>query len=129
MKKIILTSACIMALTTGGAFAQTQPAPGASGQGDVGQSSRGPATKGMTTGKSSNMQNEAADSKGAQSPSAQAPASSRSSNRANLQQGKLSEGTALPSRGRRVRSAWLHHCRRFESRGDVRMFCNWSRLH
>lgn len=70
MKKIILASACIMALTTGGAFAQTQPAPGASGQGDVGPSSRGPATKGMTTGRTSNMQNEASDSKGAKSPSA-----------------------------------------------------------
>lgn len=70
MKKIILASACIMALATGGAFAQTQPAPGASGQGDVGPSSRGPATKGMTTGRSSNMQNEASDSKGAQRPSA-----------------------------------------------------------
>lgn len=70
MKKIILASACVMALATGGAFAQTQPAPGASGQGDVGQSSRGPATKGMTTGKSSNMQNEAGSSKGTQPPSA-----------------------------------------------------------
>ena len=70
MKKIILASACIMALANGGAFAQTQPAPGASGQGDVGPSSRGPATKGMTTGTSSNMQNEAADSKGKQAPSA-----------------------------------------------------------
>jgi hypothetical protein len=74
MKRIILASACIMALATGGAFAQTQPAPGASGQaasgqGDVGPSSRGPATKGMTTGTSSNMQNEAADSKGKQTPS------------------------------------------------------------
>lgn len=70
MKKIILASACVMALATGGALAQTQPAPGASGQGDVGPSSRGPATKGMTTGRSSNMQNEASDGKGAQSPSA-----------------------------------------------------------
>lgn len=70
MKKIILASACMMALATGGAVAQTQPAPGASGQGDVGPSSRGPATKGMTTGRSSNMQNEASDSKGAQHPSA-----------------------------------------------------------
>lgn len=70
MKKIILASACIMALATGGAFGQTQPAPNASGQGGVGQSSRGPATKGMTTGKSSNMQNEASSSKGTQSPSA-----------------------------------------------------------
>lgn len=70
MKKIILASACIMALATGGAFAQTQPAPGASDRGDVGPSSRGPATKGMTTGRTSNMQNETSDSKGAQSPSA-----------------------------------------------------------
>ena len=70
MKKLILASACILALASGSAFAQTQPAPGASGQGDVGPSSRGPATKGMTTGRSSNMQNEAADSKGAQQPSA-----------------------------------------------------------
>lgn len=70
MKKIILAFACFMALATGGAFAQTQPAPGASGQGDVGPSSRGPATKGMTTGRSSNMQNEVSDGKGVQSPSA-----------------------------------------------------------
>ena len=45
MKTIILASACVMALATGGAFAQTQSAPGVSGQGDVGPSSRGPATK------------------------------------------------------------------------------------
>ncbi|WP_245454571.1 hypothetical protein [Bradyrhizobium sp. RP6] len=64
MKKIILASACIMVLATGGAFAQTQPVPGAPGQSDVGPSSRGPATKGMTTGRASNMQNEASDSKG-----------------------------------------------------------------
>ena len=70
MKKIILASACVMALATGGAFAQTQPAPGASSKGDVGPSSRGPATKGMTTGRSSNMQNEASDSKGPQPSSA-----------------------------------------------------------
>ncbi|RXH39701.1 hypothetical protein [Bradyrhizobium zhanjiangense] len=70
MKKIILASACIMTLATGSAFAQTQPAPGASSQSEVGPSSRGPATKGMTTGRASNMQNEASDSKGAQSPSA-----------------------------------------------------------
>jgi hypothetical protein len=70
MKKIILASTCIMALATGGAVAQTQPAPSASGQSDVGPSSRGPATKGMTTGRSSNMQNEASDGKGAQQPSA-----------------------------------------------------------
>lgn len=69
MKKLVLASACIMALATG-AVAQTQPAPGASGQSDVGPSSRGPATKGMTTGRSSNMQNEVSDGKGAQQPSA-----------------------------------------------------------
>ncbi|WP_375159292.1 hypothetical protein [Bradyrhizobium sp. RDT46] len=69
MKKLVLASACIMALATGSAVAQTQPAPGASGQSDVGPSSRGPATKGMTTGRSSNMQNEASDGKGAQQPS------------------------------------------------------------
>ena len=70
MKQIIMASACIMALATGGAFAQTQPAPGASGQGDVGPSSRGPATKGMTTGRASNLQNEVSDGNGAQQPSA-----------------------------------------------------------
>ncbi|MBJ7405737.1 MAG: hypothetical protein JHD07_21490 [Bradyrhizobium sp.] len=66
MKKIILASACIMALATGSASAQTQPVPGASGQSDVGPSSRGPATKGMTTGRASNMQNEVSDGKGQQ---------------------------------------------------------------
>ncbi|PDT88274.1 hypothetical protein CO669_21890 [Bradyrhizobium sp. Y36] len=70
MKTVVLASACLMALAIGGAFAQTQPAPGASSQGEVGPSSRGPATKGMTTGRASNMQNEASDSKGAQHPSA-----------------------------------------------------------
>ena len=43
MKKIILASACILALSAGGAFAQTQPAPGASSEGNVGPG----ATKGM----------------------------------------------------------------------------------
>jgi hypothetical protein len=36
MKKIIMASACVFALSTGGAFAQTQPAPGASSSGNVG---------------------------------------------------------------------------------------------
>ncbi|WGD54718.1 hypothetical protein QA641_12875 [Bradyrhizobium sp. CB1650] len=75
MKQIVLASACILALATGSAFAQTQPAPSASSrgvvdQGGVGPSSRGPATKGMTTVRTSNMQNEAADSKGTQPPTA-----------------------------------------------------------
>jgi hypothetical protein len=36
MKKIALISACILALSTGAAFAQSQPAPGASSEGNVG---------------------------------------------------------------------------------------------
>ena len=36
MKKVILASACILALSVGGALAQTQPAPGASSEGNVG---------------------------------------------------------------------------------------------
>jgi hypothetical protein len=36
MKKILLASACVLALSTGGAFAQSQPAPGASSEGNVG---------------------------------------------------------------------------------------------
>ncbi len=36
MKKIVFLSACLMALSTGGAFAQNQPAPGASSEGNVG---------------------------------------------------------------------------------------------
>ncbi len=54
MKKIVLASACILALSTAGAFAQTnQPAAGASGQGEVGPSSAGTMKKGTTTGASS----------------------------------------------------------------------------
>jgi hypothetical protein len=36
MKKIALISACILALSAGSAFAQSQPAPGASSEGNVG---------------------------------------------------------------------------------------------
>jgi hypothetical protein len=57
MKKIILASACVLALSTGGAFAQTQPAPGASSSGNVGPGAVQDAKKdemkmkkGMTTG-------------------------------------------------------------------------------
>jgi hypothetical protein len=46
MKKIILASACVLALSAGGAFAQNQPAPGASSEGNVGPG----ATKGMHQG-------------------------------------------------------------------------------
>ncbi|WP_441236239.1 hypothetical protein [Bradyrhizobium sp. 930_D9_N1_4] len=61
MKKFALASACVLALATvGGAYAQTnQPAPGASGQGEVGPSSAG---KMKTTTGSSNMKNQAGDS-------------------------------------------------------------------
>lgn len=97
MKKIILAAACLMALATGGAFAQTQPAPGASGQSDVGPSSRGPATKGMTTGRASNMQNEAADSKGTQSPSA---GGSNTNNMGSQAGGGSSSGSGSGSGGR-----------------------------
>jgi|SRR5437868_77302 hypothetical protein len=36
MKKILFACACILALSTAGALAQTQPAPGASSEGNVG---------------------------------------------------------------------------------------------
>ena len=60
MKKIALATACVLVLATTGAYAQTgQPAPGASGQGEVGTSSTH--SKKTTTG-TSNMRNEAGDS-------------------------------------------------------------------
>lgn len=90
MRTIILASACVMALATGGAFAQTQPAPSAFGQ-DVGPSSRGPATKGMTTGRASNMQNEASDGKGTQSPAA---GSSNMNNMSSQPDGGASSGSS-----------------------------------
>ena len=79
MKSLILASACILALaTSGGAFAQmNQPAPGASGQGEVGPSSSGTMKKGTTTG-TSNMKNEAGNSMGQQ------PAKSGGSNTNNM---------------------------------------------
>ncbi|MBR0734865.1 hypothetical protein JQ582_37330 [Bradyrhizobium japonicum] len=64
MKKIAMASACIFALATTGAYAQSnQPAPGASGQGEVGPSSAG--KKKITTGASS-TKNQAGDSMGRQ---------------------------------------------------------------
>ena len=51
MKKIILASACILALSAGSALAQTQqPAPGASSEGNVGPGATKPMKKNMTTG-------------------------------------------------------------------------------
>jgi len=52
MKKVILASACILALSVGGALAQTQPAPGASSEGNVGPgATKSSATKHMKTTK------------------------------------------------------------------------------
>lgn len=53
MKKLIIASACIIALSTGGAFAQSQPAPGASSEGNVGPGATSApkhVKKGVTTG-------------------------------------------------------------------------------
>jgi hypothetical protein len=50
MKKAILACACALLLSTGGAFAQMQPAPGGAAHGDV-----GPGTKG--TMKNTHMKN------------------------------------------------------------------------
>ena len=49
MKKTILACACALLLSTGGVFAQAQPAPGASSEGNVGPG----ATK--STAKHTNM--------------------------------------------------------------------------
>jgi hypothetical protein len=50
MKKAIIASACILALSAGGAFAQSQPAPGASSEGNVGPGATRSTTKHMGTG-------------------------------------------------------------------------------
>ena len=59
MKKIIFAAACILALSAGGAFAQTQPAPGASSEGNVGpgmaKKQHSNMKKGTTTGAGSGM--------------------------------------------------------------------------
>ena len=52
MKKTLLACACVLLLSTGGAFAQMQPAPGASSEGNAGPG----ATKSTT--KHTNMKNE-----------------------------------------------------------------------
>jgi len=60
MKKTILACACVLLLSTGGVFAQMQPAPGASSEGNVGPGATKSTTKhtnmkkgttGMATGK------------------------------------------------------------------------------
>src|SRR5437660_1576758 len=53
MKKLIIASACILALSTAGAVAQMQPAPGASSEGNVGPGATSGSKhvkKGTTTG-------------------------------------------------------------------------------
>jgi hypothetical protein len=64
MRKLLIVSACAIAMSAGSAFAQKQPAPGASGQGEV-----GPGTtkhhmtnthKGMTTGSSATRKHKMA---------------------------------------------------------------------
>jgi hypothetical protein len=60
LKKVILASACILALSVGGAFAQSQPAPGASSEGNVGPGATKSHTnmkKGTTTGAGGGMTN------------------------------------------------------------------------
>jgi hypothetical protein len=58
MKKTILACACALLLSTGGAFAQMQPAPGESSQGNVGHGATKSSAKhtnmkkGTTTGAS-----------------------------------------------------------------------------
>lgn len=49
MKKILLASACVVALS-GAALAQTQPAPGASSEGNVGPGATAPRAPMGTTG-------------------------------------------------------------------------------
>jgi hypothetical protein len=57
MKKTILACACALLLSTGNVFAQMQPAPGASSQGNVGpgatKSTTKKTNKGITTGTAS----------------------------------------------------------------------------
>ena len=55
MKKLILASTCILALSTAGAFAQTQPAPGASSEGNVGPGTTKHTNKGMKKGMTTGM--------------------------------------------------------------------------
>jgi hypothetical protein len=65
MKKTLFVSACVLALSAAGAFAQNQPAPGASSEGNVGPgASRNMAAphKGITTGSAATHRRETAPS-------------------------------------------------------------------
>lgn len=66
MQKILLASACVLALSSVGAIAQTnQPSPGASTQGNVGPDSpRAGVHKGVTTGSASATRDKRGNSKG-----------------------------------------------------------------
>jgi hypothetical protein len=55
MKKTILACACALLLSTGGAFAQMQPAPGASSEGNVGPGATKSTTKHMKKGTTTGM--------------------------------------------------------------------------
>ena len=57
MKKTALISACVLALSAGAAFAQSQPAPGASSEGNVGPGAGAamPHTKHMKSGTTTGM--------------------------------------------------------------------------
>src|SRR5437667_6320159 len=67
MKKILLASACILAPSTAGALAQTQPAPGASSEGNVGPTTRHSVTtrhntkRGVTTGSAAASEHQEVD--------------------------------------------------------------------
>jgi len=83
MKRILLASACILALSSAGAIAQqNQPAPGASGQGEVGHDSSKAMKKGTTTGAASGTQDKRGDSKGNVPSGAAGPNTNNMSNQA-----------------------------------------------
>ena len=66
MKKLMIASACVFALATGGALAQNQPAPGASTQGNVGPGATSTSKhmkKGTTTGMGSGSAHHSKSSK------------------------------------------------------------------
>jgi opacity protein-like surface antigen len=62
MKKMLFVSACMVALSAGGASAQNQPAPGASSNGNVGPGASADHSmnkhKGMTTGSATTRRHE-----------------------------------------------------------------------
>ena len=71
MKKTLLACACVLLLTTGGAFAQVQPAPGASSEGNAGATKSTTKhtnmKKGTTTGTSTGKMKAGSSSSGSPS--------------------------------------------------------------